>query len=323
MTEARAPRSAGGPRLRLWAWPETRHTLHMWAQIVGKVRLAHAQLVNHWWQATLYVTARGLTTSAIPYAGGVFDCELDLVDHQLRIRDSDGGGRTVVLAPKPVAQFYAETMAALGELGIRTHIQARPNEVDPAIPFAEDHRHASYDPHAAALFWRQLLQADRVFVEFRAGFVGKVSPVHFFWGAMDLACTRFSGRTAPAHPGGAPNCPDWVMQEGYSHELASCGFWPGGGEEGAFYAYAYPEPPGYADAQVGSAAASYSGELGEFLLPYEAVAAATDPDRVLAVFLEDTYAAAAELGGWQRADLETDPHRWDQHRMSGSPSTMR
>jgi hypothetical protein len=304
--------------LRLSDWPETRDTVHMWTQIIGKVRLAHAPLVNHWWQATLYVTPRGLTTSAIPYANGVFDCELDFVDHQLRIRASDGTGRAVVLAPKPVAQFYAETMGALAELGIRTSIQPRPNEVDPAIPFADDHRHASYDPHAAERFWGQLLQAHRVLGEFRAGFVGKVSPVHFFWGAMDLACTRFSGRTAPAHPGGAPNCPNWIMQEGYSHELASCGFWPGGGEEGAFYAYAYPEPPGYADAQVGSAAAFYSRDLGEFLLPYEAVAAATDPDRVVADFLYTTYATAAELGGWDRAGLETDPGRWDDHRTSRS-----
>jgi hypothetical protein len=314
MTQEQVRRSTGWPRLRLSDWTETRDTLHMWTQVVGKVRMAHAPLLNHWWQVTLYVTARGLTTSAVPYANGSFDCELDFVDHQLRIRSSDGGSRVVALAPKPVAQFYAETMGALDELGIRTVIEARPNEVDPAIPFAEDDRHASYDPRAAELFWRQLGQADRVLGEFRAGFVGKVSPVQFFWGAMDLACTRFSGRTAPAHPGGAPNCPDWIMREGYSHELASCGFWPGGGAEGAFYSYAYPEPPGYADAPAGPAAASYSRDLGEFLLPYEAVAGAADPDRVLAEFLSSTYAAAAELGGWQRAELEADPHRWDRHR---------
>jgi Family of unknown function (DUF5996) len=318
MTEEQLGRSAGWPRLRLSDWPDTRETLHMWTQIIGKVRMAHSPLVNHWWQATLYVTPRGLTTSAIPHGNGAFDCELDLVDHQLRIRAGDGGGRVVALTAKPVAQFYAETMDALGELGIRTSIRARPNEVDPAIPFAEDDRHASYDPQAAELFWRQLLQANRVLGQFRAGFVGKVSPVQFFWGAMDLACTRFSGRTAPAHPGGAPNCPDWIMQEGYSHELASCGFWPGGGEEGAFYSYAYPEPPGYADAPVGPAAAFYSRDLGEFLLPYEAVAAATDPDRALTGFLDTTYARAAELGGWDRAELETDPDRWDQHRTSRS-----
>jgi hypothetical protein len=305
MKDDRVRRSAGWPRLRLSDWRETRDTMHMWIQIIGKVRMAHAPLVNHWWQATLYVTPRGLTTSAIPYASGAFDCELDFVDHQLRIRASDGGGR------------------ALDELGIRSHIQARPNEVEVAIPFAEDYRHASYDRRAAELFWRQLLQADRVLGEYRAGFAGKVSPVHFFWGAMDLACTRFSGRTAPAHPGGAPNCPDWIMQEGYSHELASCGFWPGGGEEGAFYAYAYPEPRGYADAPAGSPAAFYSQGLGEFLLPYDAVATATDPDRVLAHFLATTYATAAELGGWDRAGLETNPHRLDNHRKLRSRPPMR
>jgi hypothetical protein len=193
-------------------------------------------------------------------------------------------------------------------------IDARPNEVDPAIPFAEDHEHSSYDPEAAQLFWRQLLQADRVIGEFRSHFVGKVSPVHFFWGAMDLACTRFSGRDAPEHPGGAPNCGDWVMVEGYSRELSSCGFWPGGGEEGAFYSYAYPEPDGFADQPVGPDGAYYSVENGQFLLPYEAVAGADDPDRALTEFLQTTYAAAADLGGWSRDRLEDDPARWPQHR---------
>jgi Family of unknown function (DUF5996) len=221
----------------------------------------------------------------------------------------------VALEPKLVAQFYAETMGALSELGIPTHIQTKPNEVDPAIPFAEDHRHASYDPHAAQLFWRQLLQANRVIGEFRSRFLGKVSPVHFFWGSLDLACTRFSGQKAPPHPGGAPNCPDWVMKEAYSHELASCGFWPGGSQEGAFYAYAYPEPAGFPDYPVRPASAFYSRDKGEFLLPYEAVASAADPDQVLAEFLDITYAAAADLGGWDRAALEADPHRWDhQHQ---------
>ena len=276
--------------------------------------MTYAQLLNHWWQATLHLSPRGLTALVIPHPGGAFHCEFDFIDHWLRIRASDGGGRTVALTASPVAQFYAEVMAALGELGLDRRIQARPNEVEPAIPFAEDDRHVAYDRRAAELFWRQLLQADRVLGEFRAGFVGKASPVHFFWGAMDLACTRFSGRRAPAHPGGAPNCPDWVMREGYSHELASCGFWPGGGEEGAFYAYAYPEPAGYADAPAGPAPASYHRELGEFLLPYEVVADATDPDRMLGEFLDTTYAAAADLGGWDRAALETDPRRWDDYR---------
>ncbi|MEU9992540.1 DUF5996 family protein [Streptomyces sp. NPDC048045] len=302
------------PQLRVADWTETRDTLHMWTQIVGKIRLAHAPLVNHWWQVTLYVSPRGLTTSAIPYRAGVFDIEFDLFDHLLRIRSSNGTHRTVALESRPVADFYRETMQALGELGIETRIQPHPNEVAPAIPFDEDRQHASYDPNAAQLFWRQLLQANRVLGEFRSHFVGKVSPVHFFWGAMDLACTRFSGRTAPPHPGGAPNCGDWVMVEGYSHELSSCGFWPGGGEEGAFYSYAYPEPDGFADHPISPVDASYSPDLGQFLLPYERVRTAADPDRAVADFLRTTYEAAAEHGDWNRAALEEDPNRWQKHR---------
>ncbi|MBB6550144.1 hypothetical protein HD593_004939 [Nonomuraea rubra] len=293
---------------------ETRDTLHMWTQIVGKIRLAHAPLVNHWWQVTLYVSPRGLTTSAIPYEDGAFDLEFDFVEHLLHVRSSDGGTREVALEPKPVADFYGETMAALAELRIPTEIQAAPNEVEPAIPFAEDRQHASYDAQAAHLFWRQLLQANRVLGKFRSRFVGKVSPVHFFWGSMDLACTRFSGRSAPPHPGGAPNCGNWVMVEGYSRELASCGFWPGGGEEGAFYAYAYPEPEGYAGFPVAPEAAYYKRDNGQFLLPYEVVADAKDPDDVLLEFLSSTYEAAAELAHWDRASVEEDPDRWKQHQ---------
>ncbi|GAA0266796.1 DUF5996 family protein [Actinomadura nitritigenes] len=306
-------RQEAWPRLRVADWTGTRDTLHMWAQIVGKIRLAHAPLLNHWWQVTLYVSPRGLTTSTIPYAAGAFDLEFDFVDHLLRIRRDSGEQRCVVLEPKPVADFYAETMDHLVGLGIETTIQARPNEVEPSIPFADDHQHASYDPEAAHLFWRQLLQANRVLGEFRSHFVGKVSPVHFFWGAMDLACTRFSGRDAPRHPGGAPNCGDWVMVEGYSKELSSCGFWPGL-DEGAFYAYAYPEPEGFADRPVAPDAAFYSRENGQFLLPYEAVATADDPDRTLSAFLQSTYEAAADLGGWDRAALEADPNRWALHQ---------
>ncbi|MEU6745576.1 DUF5996 family protein [Spirillospora sp. NPDC046719] len=302
------------PRLRVADWTDTRETLHMWAQIVGKIRMAHAPLVNHWWQVTLYVTPRGLTTSTIPFAAGAFDIEFDFVGHVLRIRSSSGEERRVALEPKPVADFYAETMDHLVGLGIETTIQARPNEVEPSIPFADDHQHASYDPDAARLFWRQLLQANRVLGEFRSHFVGKVSPVHFFWGAMDLACTRFSGRDAPRHPGGAPNCGDWVMVEGYSKELSSCGFWPGL-DEGAFYAYAYPEPEGFAERPVAPDAAFYSRENGQFLLPYEAVATADDPDRTLSAFLQSTYEAAADLGGWDRPALEDDPNRWAPYRV--------
>jgi hypothetical protein len=303
------------PRLRLADWEETRTTLHMWTQIIGKIRMAHAPLVNHWWQVTLYVSPRGLTTSAVPYQDGAFDIEFDFVDHLLRIRASEGGGaRTLPLEPKSVADFYAQTMTALDDLGIETQIQASPNEVDPAIPFAEDHENASYAPEAAHLFWRQLLQVDRVLGDFRSHFVGKVSPVHFFWGAMDMACTRFSGRPAPRHPGGAPNCPDWVMVEGYAGELSSAGFWPGGGEEGAFYSYAYPEPPGFATHPVTPPQASYSQELGEFILPYEAAATADDPDKTVADFLHSTYEAAAENANWDRAALEDTPTRLNHHK---------
>lgn len=302
------------PSLRVADWTQTRDTLHMWAQIVGKIRMAHTPLVNHWWQVTLYVSPRGLTTSAIPYGSGAFDIEFDFIDHQLLIRSSGGATRAVALRPMPVADFYAQTMGALADLGIKTSIQSRPNEVENAIPFAEDYEHSSYDAEAVRLFWRQLLAANRVLGEFRSHFVGKVSPVHFWWGAMDLACTRFSGRSAPPHPGGAPNCADWVMVEGYSRELSSCGFWPGGGDEGAFYAYAYPEPDGFADYAVGPDAAYYSKENGQFLLPYEAVRTAPNPDRALLEFLHTTYEAAAERGAWDRPALEDDPHRWAQDR---------
>ncbi|WP_344002144.1 DUF5996 family protein [Nocardioides lentus] len=301
------------PRLRVADWTETRDTLHMWTQVLGKIRLSQSPLLNHWWQVTLYVGPRGLTTGPIPHAGGLFDMELDVVGRRLLVRSSAGEERTVPLSSRPVADFYAETMAALDALGIDVVIDVRPNEVDPAIPFPDDRVHTTYDAEAAQLFWGQLVQAHRGLEVFRSHFVGKVSPVHFFWGAMDLACTRFSGRDAPEHPGGAPNCGDWVMVEGYSRELSSAGFWPGGGEEGAFYAYAYPEPEGFAEHAVGPAAAYYSRENGQFLLPYEAVADAADPDRTLQEFLHTTYRAAADHGGWDPA-LEDDPGRWPQHR---------
>jgi hypothetical protein len=296
------------PALRVEDWTETRDTLQLWTQIVGKIRLAQAPMVNHWWQVTLYVTPRGLTTSAMPAGdGGTFEIEFDFCAHRLRITREGGEHREIALEPKTVAAFYAQVLEALDALGLSISIWPVPVEVERAIPFAQDTEHASYDPAAAQLFWRQLVQADRVMGAFRAGFAGKVSPVHFFWGAMDLAVTRFSGRLAPRHPGGAPNCGDWVMVEGYSHELASCGFWPGGGEEGAFYAYAYPEPEGYAAAAVTPAEAFYSAENGQFLLPYEAVRTAADPDATLLGFLQTTYDAAADLGGWDRAALDYRP----------------
>ncbi|WP_269756147.1 DUF5996 family protein [Agromyces humatus] len=302
------------PQLRVEDWTATRDTLHMWTQIVGKVRLVHAPLVNHWWHVTLYVTPRGLSTGSIPAGRRLFDLEFDFIDHQLRLRNNDGDVRTVRLEAKPVAEFHSQTLQALRELGIEAEISSGPNEVDPAIPFAEDTEHASYDRAAARLFWEQLTRAHRVMEEFRSHFVGKVSPVHFFWGSMDLACTRFSGRRAPEHPGGAPNVGDWVMVEGYSQELFSCGFWPGGGEEGAFYAYAYPEPDGFAVYPVGPESAYYSAENGQFLLPYEAVAAAEDPDQTVLEFLHAAYRAAAEHGDWDRDALEDDPDRWNHVR---------
>ena len=304
-----SPATTSWPSLRISDWTATRDTLHLWTQIVGKIRMAHAPLVNHWWQVTLYVSARGLTTSAIPHPTGAFEIEFDFLGHQLEVRSSTGGTRSLPLRPMPVAEFYTRVMGMLDELGIGTTIRPVPNEVKPAIPFAEDHEHAFYDGAAVTLFWRQLLQANRVIGEFRSHFVGKVSPVHFFWGAMDLACTRFSGRPAPAHPGGAPNCADWVMVEGYSRELSSCGFWPGGGEEGAFYAYAYPTPDGFAEQAVLPEGAYHSDEFRQFLFPYEAVRAAPDPDRAVAEFLRTTYEAAADLGQWDRAALEDDPLR--------------
>lgn len=303
------PAGNGWPALRVDEWEPTRRSLHMWTQIVGKVRLAHAPLLNHWWQVPLYVSPRGLTTSAIPFGTNSFDMEFDFVDHALKIRVSDGGAAAVDLRDISVAQFHEAVLSTLGGLGVDTRISNGPNEVHPAVPFAED-THVGYDPDAASAFWRQLVQADRVVNEFRARFVGKVSPVHFFWGSFDLACTRFSGRLAPKHPGGAPNCGDWVMEEGYSHELSSCGFWPGGGEEGAFYSYAYPEPAGFADAAGLPDGAFYDAGLRQYLLPYEVARQAKDSDQTVMDFLEVTYGAAADLLGWDRSALEDDPHRW-------------
>jgi hypothetical protein len=295
------------PSLRVDDWVDTRDTLHLWTQIVGKVRMAKAPMLNHWWQVPLYVTPRGLTTSSVPDGSRTFEIEFDFCAHELVVQVEGGDRRTVALEPKPVATFYAETMGALEDLGIDAPIWPVPVEVERAIPFAEDHEHASYDADAAQRFWRQLVQGDRVLRAFRARFTGKVSPVHVFWGALDLACTRFSGRRAPRHPGGAPNCGDWVMVEGYSHELSSAGFWPGGGGEGQFYAYAYPEPDGFADWPVRPEAAHYSAEAGQFLLGYEEVRTAPDPDAMLLEFLQSTYEAAAERGGWDRDALEYRP----------------
>lgn len=295
---------SGWPELTLNTWEPTRATVHMWTQIVGKVRLALEPMVNHWWQVPLYVTARGMTTSLM-HAGEVgLEMEFDFIDHVLLIRTTRGETRSVRLKPQPVADFYTLTMLSLRELGISVSMLPRPVEVPEAIPFAQDNVHTSYDADAVRRFWQQLVAADRVMKRFRAGFIGKASPVHFFWGGFDLAVTRFSGRRAPRHPGGAPNCADWVMELAYSHEVSSCGFWPGGSAEGSFYAYAYPEPEGFAEWKVQPAQAYYDPSFREFLLPYEAVRRASDPDAVLLSFFLSTYEAAAELGRWDRAELE-------------------
>jgi hypothetical protein len=297
------------PPLPLADWQPTYQTLHMWTQIVGKTRLALAPMQNHWWQVTLYPTPRGLTTGAMPCGGRSVDVTFDFLARELVIRTSDDRARSLPLVPRAVADFYAEYASALRALGVAARIHPVPVEVVTAIPFAEDRTHAAYDADAAERYFRILLAATRVFEEFRGRFLGKASPVHFFWGSFDLATTRFSGRGAPRHPGGVPNCPDYVMVEAYSRECASCGFWPGGGdlEEAAFYAYAYPEPDGYARREVAPVGAYYHAGLHEFLLPYGVVRTAADPDATLLAFLQSTYEAGADLGGWDRAALERQP----------------
>jgi hypothetical protein len=294
------------PPLPLAGWQDTYATLHRWTQIVGKVRLARLPWLNHSWHVTLYVTARGLTTGSMPHGAKTYQIDFDFIDHQLSVRTSDGGERSLALRPRSVADFYGELMATLGELNVETAIHARPNELADATPFADDKARAAYDPDAAHRCWQVLAQADRVFTQFRSRFIGKCSPVHFFWGAFDLAVTRFSGRTAPQHPGGVPHLPDWVAREAYSHEVFSAGFWPGDARypAPAFYSYAYPEPDGYRDAAVRPADAGYDTTLGEYLLPYDAARTASSPDGVLLEFLQSTYEAAADLGRWDRPALE-------------------
>jgi len=276
----------------------------LWTQIVGKVRLALAPMLNQWWQVTLYVSARGLTTSLMPDGTRGVEMEFDFFDHQLQIRTTDGQRRSIPLQPCSVADFYAATTGALAEVGVPVHLLARPVELPDATPFPRDTTVRPYDPDAAHRFWLALVQVSRVMGDFRARFQGKVSPVHFFWGAADMAVTRFSGRRAPTHPGGVPNCPDWVQELAYNEEVSSCGFWPGGSDEGTFYAYAYPVPDGFAEWPVAPAEARFDEELGEFVLPYRAVRAADDPDALLLRFFQSTYEAAAELAGWDRATLE-------------------
>jgi len=288
----------GWPALPIAEWQDTRDTLHLWTQVVGKVRLALAPPINHWWHVPLYVTARGLTTSLMPAGRLGLEVVFDFDSHELLILTTDGADRRMPLEPRSVADFHAEFLAHLGELGVNVRITRMPVEVATAIPFDADDVHASYDPDAVHRFWTSLVSAHRVLSTFRGRFRGKASPVHFFWGAFDLAVTRFSGRTAPPHPGGVPNCPDWVMTEAYDEEVSSCGYWPGGAAEGLFYAYAYPEPPGYREHPVEPAAAGFDAVLGEFVLPYADVRTAADPDEYLLAFLTSTHDAAAATASW-------------------------
>jgi hypothetical protein len=292
------------PSVPIAEWQDTRDTLQLWTQIVGKVRMVNTPLVNHWWNIPFYVTERGLTTSLIPYGDRGFEVSFDFLAHRLDIATTDGQERGLALEPRTVADFYVEFMATLDELGLTTHIWTMPVEIPDAIPFDEDHEHLSYDAAKAHDFWLALVQMNRVFTQFRSRFIGKCSPVHVFWGALDLAVTRFSGRPAPLHPGGAPNCGPFVMHEAYSHEVSSAGYWPGGDGEGLFYSYAYPEPDGFKDRSVSPHVARYDDELQEFVLPYEAVRTASDPDALLLDFLQSTYEAAAETAGWDRLALE-------------------
>jgi Family of unknown function (DUF5996) len=306
MDQRETATNATWPALPFEAWRETGATLHLWTQIVGKVRLVQSPWTNHSWHVTLYVTPRGLTTGPIPHGGAIFSIEFDFVDHRLIVETSAGELRAIPLQPRSVAEFYDVVMATLTELGVPVHIRTMPNEIPNAIPFEQDHQHAAYDPAVANRFWRALVQVDRVFKVFRAGFIGKCSPVHFFWGSFDLAVTRFSGRPAPPHPGGVPNMPDWVAREAYSHEVSSAGFWPGSEAfpQAAFYSYAYPEPKGFRDATTRPAAARFDGGMGEFILPYEAVRSDSAPDQALLAFMQSTYEAAAERAAWDRAALE-------------------
>jgi hypothetical protein len=296
------------PRLNLAEWSATYETLHRWTQIVGKTRLKHAPMLNHFWHVTLYLSARGLTTSPIPDGDRSFEIEFDFIDHQLVVRVSDGETRSIPLAPQSVADFYNRYIEMLRSVGIEARIWPVPSELADTLRFTDDSVHHSYDADSAHRCWQALVQVNRLLGEFRGRFLGKSSPVHFWWGAFDIACTRFSGRRAPVHPGGVPNLPDWVTRESYSHECISAGWWPGtvGGPvtEAAFYAYSYPEPPGCAQAPIAPAGAYWDANMHEWFLPYELVRSSANPDETVMTFLQSTYSAAADLGGWDRQSLE-------------------
>ena len=294
------------PALPYDAWKDTCATLHLWTQIVGKIRLVQTPWTNHSWHVTLMLTPSGLATPPMAHGTRSFQLAFDFIDHALRIQCSDGTARSLPLRPQTVAAFHDELLGTLAQMALPVKIHRMPNEIPDAIPFDEDRTHAAYDADAAHRWWRAMAQTERVMTRFRAGFAGKCSPVQFFWGSFDLAVTRFSGRRAPEHPGGVPHLPDWVTREAYSHEVSSCGFWPGGDAYPApmFYAYAYPEPPGFAAAAVRPGAAAYHPQLHEFVLPYDDVRRAPSPDDMLLGFFQSTYDAAAELGRWDRAELE-------------------
>lgn len=311
-TSQGAPSTVVWPPLPLDGWQDTYTALHLWTQMAGKTRLALAPMQNHWWHTALYVSSRGLGTSPIPFGERTFELDFDFLDHRLVARTSDGATRTLPLVAQPVADFYREYLALLRSLDLEVRIRPIPTEMAEAIPFSEDRVHRSYDADAAQRCWRALVQADRVLKEFRGRFIGKCSPVHFWWGGFDLACTRFSGRRAPPHPGGIPNIPDYVNREAYSHECISAGWWPGGGAvaEPAFYAYSYPEPPGYPDALVRPAGAYYHPVMRLWILPYDAVRVAPAPDAALLDFFQSTYETAADLGRWDRSSLDRPPEEW-------------
>jgi hypothetical protein len=294
------------PALPYSEWADTCATLHLWTQIVGKIRLAHTATVNHWWNVPLYVTSRGLTTSLMFHGARGFKIDFDFVDHLLKIETGEGHVETIALTPRSVASFHAELMGRLRGLGLETHIWTMPVEIPDAIPFDQDNDHASYDAEYVNRFWRILLQVDRLLNLFRSRYIGKVSPVHFFWGSFDMALSRFSGRRAPDLNSESPNLGAWVMREAYSHEVSSCGFWPGNDGYGraAFYCYAYPEPPGFAQARVMPEATFYDADVGQFILPYDAVREAASPDETVMQYLQSTYEAAAVLARWDRVGLE-------------------
>ncbi|HZX57151.1 MAG TPA: DUF5996 family protein [Mucilaginibacter sp.] len=302
------------PDLAFESWSDTLATVHLWTQIVGKIRLKQMPWLNHSWHVTLYVSPNGLTTGSVPYQNGVFQVEFDFIHHVLHINTSEGGIARVGLYPRSVANFYRELFEKLKSVDIDASIYASPNEIEPAIPFEQDEVHHSYDAEKIHDFWLALVKINNVFTRFRANFRGKCSPVHFFWGGFDLAVTRFSGKPAPAHPGGAPNIPLSVMQEAYSHEVSSCGFWPGNAQfpHPVFYSYCYPTPPEFNRQQVKPVEAFFSGEMGEFMLLYEVVQRSDNPEDVLMQFLQSTYEAAADTGHWDRKALECDFSRFEK-----------